>query len=359
MSKGRVVCALSGGVDSSVAAYLLKEQGYEVIGMFMKNWHDTSVTISNDCPWVEDSNDALIVADKLDIPFYRIDLSDEYKKDIVDYMIDAYKNGLTPNPDVLCNYHIKFGHFLNHALKVKADFVATGHYAKVDDGKLYKAIDPTKDQSYFLSQVTTDQLKYALFPLGDLTKVEVRKIAKEQDLITADKKDSQGLCFIGKVHLTDFLSQSLAQKEGVCIDVNTGDIVGKHKGAHFYTRGQRKSLGIDGAEKPYYVAKKDVESNILYVSDDKDSDDMNSNSIFLKNINHYDKWDIKYDPHKLTVQYQYHGKFYNIGNILMDANRVMVNNGLIGDFYVPERGQFLVVYEGDRIILSGEIDSYY
>ncbi|HPH47269.1 MAG TPA: tRNA 2-thiouridine(34) synthase MnmA, partial [Chryseolinea sp.] len=218
----RVVVGLSGGVDSSVAAFLLKEQGYEVIGMFMKNWHDDSVTISDECPWLDDSNDAMIVAQHLNIPFQAIDLSNEYKERIVDYMFTEYQNGRTPNPDVLCNREIKFDVFLEAALKLGADFVATGHYCRKgeiekDGQKVFQLLsgkDPNKDQSYFLCQLNQAQLSKALFPIGELLKPEVRAIAKENGLITAEKKDSQGLCFIGKVHLPDFLQQRLQPKKG-------------------------------------------------------------------------------------------------------------------------------------------------
>ena len=224
----RVVVGLSGGVDSSVAAYLLKEQGYEVIGMFMKNWHDDTVTISNECPWLDDSNDAMIVAQQLGIPFQAIDLSKEYKERIVDYMFAEYQRGRTPNPDVLCNREIKFDVFLNSAVKLGADFVATGHYCRKGelekDGKrLYQLLagkDPNKDQSYFLCQLTQAQLSKALFPVGELLKPEVRAIARKAGIATAEKKDSQGLCFVGKVHLPDFLQQRLEVKKGNVIEVS-------------------------------------------------------------------------------------------------------------------------------------------
>ena len=222
----RVVVGLSGGVDSSVAAYLLKEQGYEVIGLFMKNWHDDSVTISDECPWLDDSNDALLVAEKLGIPFQTVDLSEQYKERIVDYMFAEYEKGRTPNPDVLCNREIKFDVFMKIALDLGADFVATGHYCRKDTiekegGIIHRLLagkDPNKDQSYFLCQLSQEQLAKTLFPVGELLKPEVRKIAAEQDLVTADKKDSQGLCFIGKVRLPDFLQQQLKQKKGDIIE---------------------------------------------------------------------------------------------------------------------------------------------
>jgi len=284
----KVVVGLSGGVDSSVAAYLLKEQGYDVIGLFMKNWHDDSVTISEECPWLEDSNDALIVAERLGIPFQTVDLSVAYKERIVDYMFNEYEKGRTPNPDVLCNREIKFDVFLKIALQLGADYVATGHYCrkgilKNDDGsqtyQLLSGIDDNKDQSYFLCQLSQEQLSKTLFPIGELKKPEVRKIAADNKLITADKKDSQGLCFIGKVRLPDFLQQKLKPKKGVIVEVPSdapqlekavpkfeslveelayfsekatyritdGKVVGEHQGAHYFTKGQRK--GLDVGEK--------------------------------------------------------------------------------------------------------------
>ena len=280
----RVVVGLSGGVDSSVSAYLLKQQGYEVIGLFMKNWHDESVTISNECPWLEDSNDALIVAEKLEIPFQVVDLSEQYKERIVDYMFNEYEKGRTPNPDILCNREIKFDVFMDIALKLGADYVATGHYCRKQTEtinrkpihKLLAGKDPNKDQSYFLCQISQKQLSKALFPIGEFTKPEVRKIAKEANLITAEKKDSQGLCFIGKVRLPEFLQQKLQPKEGIIVQIDQdaaifkrevpifqhkeeelnffankfqyqptdGKVVGNHQGAHFFTKGQRKGLAV-------------------------------------------------------------------------------------------------------------------
>lgn len=300
----RVVVGLSGGVDSSVAAYLLQQQGYEVIGLFMKNWHDDTVTISNECPWLEDSNDALLVAEKLGIPFQTVDLSEEYKERIVDYMFNEYEKGRTPNPDVLCNREIKFDVFMKIALSLGADYVATGHYCRKDtievDGKevhrLLAGVDGNKDQSYFLCQLSQDQLAKALFPIGELTKPEVRKIAAEMELVTAEKKDSQGLCFIGKVRLPEFLQQQLQPKEGVIYEVNANlplyaeeqtefsdikerlayqaknitykpemaKVVGKHQGAHYYTIGQRKGLNVGGTKEALFIIATDVETNAIY-----------------------------------------------------------------------------------------------
>jgi len=305
----RVVVGLSGGVDSSVTAYLLKEQGYEVLGLFMKNWHDDTVTISDECPWLEDSNDAMLVAQKLGIPFQTVDLSDVYKERIVDYMFREYESGRTPNPDVLCNREIKFDVFMDIAEGLNADYVATGHYCQKQTTqvngttihRLLAGADMNKDQSYFLCQLTQAQLSKALFPIGHLQKDQVRAIAKAQGLVTAEKRDSQGLCFIGKVRLPDFLQQQLKAKQGQIIEIpehstrydNTpqkdasmdewheywrrpvrynaddGVIVGTHQGAHFFTRGQRKGLAVGGKEEPLFVLATDVVENIIYVGQGK------------------------------------------------------------------------------------------
>jgi len=296
----RVVVGLSGGVDSSVAAHLLIKQGYDVIGIFMKNWHDESVTLSNECPWIDDSNDALLVANKLNIPFQVIDLSKEYKERIVDYMFDEYASGRTPNPDVLCNREIKFDIFLKKAVELGADFVATGHYCRRKDNadgsvSLLAGVDKNKDQSYFLCQLNQEQLQKALFPIGELKKSEVREIAKELDLVTADKKDSQGLCFVGKISLPDFLQQQLKVKKGKVIEIDNdapilkeyhstpydfdhieslvkpfvfsesdGIEVAEHQGAHFYTIGQRKGLKIGGRPNPSFVIQTDTNNNLVF-----------------------------------------------------------------------------------------------
>ena len=296
----RVVVGLSGGVDSSVAAYLLLQQGYEVIGMFMRNWHDESVTLSDECPWIDDSNDALLIAQQLGIPFQVIDLSEEYKARIVDYMFSEYAAGRTPNPDVLCNREIKFDVFLKAALELGADYVATGHYCRkvVDESGMSHLLageDPGKDQSYFLCQVSQGQLQKALFPIGDLRKAEVRRIATEIGLVTADKKDSQGLCFVGKISLPQFLQQQLEVKKGKVIEVGNdlpifvdyaslepvvdhveelskpfnyhvsdGIVVAEHIGAHYYTIGQRKGLHIGGRPEPSFVIGLDTDSNTVF-----------------------------------------------------------------------------------------------
>jgi len=321
VKKEKVVVGLSGGVDSSVTAYLLKEQGYEVIGLFMKNWHDDSVTISDECPWLDDSNDAMLVAEKLGIPFQTIDLSEQYKERIVDYMFNEYERGRTPNPDVLCNREIKFDVFMKIALSLGADYVATGHYCRkgetqVNCETVYQLLagkDKNKDQSYFLCQLSQEQLAKTLFPIGELQKSEVREIAAQQELVTAGKKDSQGLCFIGKVRLPDFLQQKLQPKDGVIVEIpaeeniyqnetpaftskeeelnyfskkfsyqkELGKEVGKHNGAHYFTKGQRKGLAVGGTPEPLFVIETDVEENIIYTGQGKNHPGLLRKGLFV------------------------------------------------------------------------------
>jgi tRNA-specific 2-thiouridylase len=387
----RVVVGLSGGVDSSVAAYLLKEQGYEVIGMFMKNWHDDSVTISNECPWLDDSNDAMIVAQHLGIPFQAIDLSAEYKTRIVDYMFAEYKAGRTPNPDVLCNREIKFDVFLEAAIKLGADFVATGHYCRkgiLEKGgkeifQLLAGKDPNKDQSYFLCQLTQAQLAKALFPIGELLKPEVREIAKKAGLATAEKKDSQGLCFIGKVHLPDFLQQRLEPKKGKVIEVpsdvaafsngraeddlenltkpyalqpSLGEVVGEHNGAHFYTIGQRRGLNIGGYEKPLFVIGTDTNKNVIYTGSGDDHPGLYRKGLFIPMADvHWVRTDMKLavgESKKYVARIRYRQPLEN-------CTLHQKENGLYIIFEKAQRGvtpgQFAAWYEGNELVGSGVI----
>lgn len=389
--KKRVVVGLSGGVDSSVAAYLLMQQGYEVIGMFMKNWHDDSVTISNECPWLDDSNDAMIVAQHLDIPFQAIDLSVEYKTRIVDYMFAEYQRGRTPNPDVLCNREIKFDIFLNTALKLGADYVATGHYARkaefTKEGQtIYQLLggkDPNKDQSYFLCQLTQQQLSRSLFPVGELLKPEVRAIAKQIGLVTAEKKDSQGLCFVGKVHLPDFLQQRLQSKKGKVIEVpaeartfsngyanddliglttpytlesSLGTVVGEHNGAHYYTIGQRKGLNIGGHAKPLFVIGTDTERNIIYTGMGEDHPGLYRKGLFVPNVDeHWIRPDLKLAvgaSKRYSARIRYRQK-------LESCTLYKKEEGLYIIFDRPQRsitpGQFAAWYEDAELIGSGVI----
>lgn len=402
--KKRVIVGLSGGVDSSVAAYLLLQQGYDVIGLFMKNWHDGSVTIEGECPWIDDSNDALLVAQKLGIPFQTLDLSDEYKTRIVDYMFAEYEKGRTPNPDVLCNREIKFDIFLKHALKLGADFVATGHYCRKSTSdlesevvthrmsqpnKIYHLLagkDNNKDQSYFLCQLNQEQLAKALFPIGDLQKSEVRKIAKEQDLITAEKKDSQGLCFIGKVKLPDFLQQQLKPKKGNVIlipnqaisyqyifdnceddslvelskpnqfSINDGKIIGEHNGAHFYTIGQRKGIRIGGFKEALLVIQTDTTENAIFVGEGEQHFALNKPSLFIKNDEvHWIRTDLELKigeqkNYKVRIRYR---------QPLEDCCLYKRENGLYIVFKNLQRGiapgQFAAWYYNDELIGSGVI----
>ena len=325
MKTNKVVIALSGGVDSSVAAFLLKKKGYDLIGLFMKNWHDENVTISDECPWLEDSNDAMLVAEKLNIPFQTVDLSKEYKERIIDYMFDEYSRGNTPNPDILCNREIKFDVFMDIAISLGADYVATGHYCRVIEDnnnedvtyQLHAGIDNLKDQSYFLCQLNQSQLKQIIFPIGDLSKTEVRKIARENNLITAEKKDSQGLCFVGKVSLPDFLQQKLKKRTGDVIEIssesdlykndinqlekyekleflsnrisykkNDGKLIGQHHGAHFFTIGQRKGLSIGGYKDPLFVISTDTSSNEIYVGEGKSHPGLLKKVLKIKSVSY-------------------------------------------------------------------------
>lgn len=390
--KKRVVVGLSGGVDSSVAAYLLKEQGYEVIGMFMKNWHDDTVTISNECPWLDDSNDANIVAQHLGIPFQAIDLSKEYKERIVDYMFAEYQAGRTPNPDVLCNREIKFDVFLQAALKLGADFVATGHYCRKGettgaDGEIkYQLLagkDPNKDQSYFLCQLTQDQLSRALFPIGELLKPQVRDLARKAGLATAEKKDSQGLCFVGKVHLPDFLQQRLASKKGNVIEVpadssvfqngwadndlahitepysltpESGEVVGEHQGAHFYTIGQRRGLNLGGFEKPLFVIGTDTNHNVIYTGMGEDHPGLYRKGLFMPSSEvHWIRPDLKLaegDSRSYRARIRYRQP-------LEACTLHQRPEGLYIIFDRPQRGvtpgQFAAWYDGEELIGSGTI----
>jgi len=396
MKKKRVIVGLSGGVDSSVAAYLLKEQGYEVIGLFMKNWHDDSVTISDECPWLDDSNDAMLVADKLGIPFQTVDLSVQYKERIVDYMFNEYKKGRTPNPDVLCNREIKFDVFMEIALSLGADFVATGHYCRKNsfyaDGKqifqLLSGIDNNKDQSYFLCQLSQKQLSKALFPIGELTKPEVREIAKEQNLITANKKDSQGLCFIGKVRLPDFLQQQLKQKEGVIVEIpkenpkyletvssfknkteelvhkakkpsyniSEGKIVGKHQGAHYFTKGQRKGLAVGGTPEPLFVIETDVKENVIYTGQGHSHPGLIRRVLFVNDSElHWIREDLEL---KLDETMQVKARI-RYRQALENAVLHKINGGMYVEFendqFAIAEGQFVAWYIEEELVGSGVI----
>jgi len=387
----RIVVGLSGGVDSSVAALRLVEQGHEVIGLFMRNWHDESVTISDECPWIDDSNDAMLVAEQLGIPFQVIDLSVEYRERIVDYMFREYEAGRTPNPDILCNREIKFDLFLKAALKLGAKAVATGHYCRktsviLENGEeelqLLAGVDSNKDQSYFLCQLTQEQLKYAMFPVGDLLKPDLRKIAKDADLPTADKKDSQGLCFIGKVRIPEFLQQKLSVKKGRIIEIpanhevfrvptNTtlaasatpfqlsrdmGDIVGEHDGAHFFTIGQRKGLNVGGKPEPVFVISTDVIENIIYVGQGENHPGLIRNALMISSEETH--WILP--SRKLEIgQSQDYSLRFRYRQPLQKGIITMTEEGMYLIFDTPQKGiaagQFAAWYDGEVLVGSGPI----
>jgi tRNA-specific 2-thiouridylase len=391
MSK-RVVVGLSGGVDSSVAAHLLLEQGYEVIGIFMRNWHDESVVINNECPWIDDSNDAMLAAEALGIPFQVLDMSAQYKERIVDYMFREYQQGRTPNPDVLCNREVKFDLFLQAALSLNADFVATGHYCRKEvttderGNTVYRLLagaDAGKDQSYFLCQLRQSQLSKALFPIGHLQKSEVRAIARQIDLPNAEKKDSQGLCFIGKVKLPVFLQQQLEPKEGDIIEVpedfsdeirtkepddfirtssppvftrEMGEIIGRHQGAHYYTVGQRKGLGVGGKALPLFILETDAANNIVYVGQGENHPGLLRHGLRVSSEDiHWVREDLAMMPGE---ERRYHGRI-RYRQELVPCKLIMRSDGLFIIFDEVQRGvaagQFVAWYSNDELIGSGVI----
>ena len=397
LNKMKIVVGLSGGVDSSVAAYLLQQQGHEVIGLFMRNWNDASVTLEDECPWIEDSNDALLVAKKLGIPFQVIDMSELYKERIVDYMFAEYEKGRTPNPDILCNREVKFDVFLETALSLGADKVATGHYARLDSfsnengEELYQLLagkDNNKDQSYFLCQLNQKQLSKALFPIGELTKPQVREIAREMELATADKKDSQGLCFIGKVSLPTFLQQQLKAKEGEIVEIfsdfaeyhkekpefsskleeleflsakinykkSDGKVIGKHQGAQFYTIGQSKGLGIGGHKESCFLISRDMENNLVYVGEGRNFPGLFRKALKIDNSEvHWIREDLRLkngESKEVLARIRYRQP-------LEKAMLYQFEEGFFIEFENPQsaiaEGQFAAWYVGDELLGSGVI----
>ena len=393
----KIVVGLSGGVDSSVAAYLLKKQGHEVVALFMRNWNDASVTLEDECPWIEDSNDALMVAQKLGIPYQVIDMSELYKEKIVDYMFDEYKKGRTPNPDVLCNREVKFDVFMKTALSLGAEKVATGHYAQVnstfdENGNeifhLLAGADNNKDQSYFLCQLNQDQLSKSLFPIGNLTKPEVREIAREMGLVTADKKDSQGLCFIGKVSLPTFLQQQLEPKEGEIVEIfkdfegfhqetpnfsskleeleflskkihyekSDGKVIGKHQGAHYFTVGQSKGLGIGGHAESCFLISRDIDKNIVFVWEGRNFPGLFRSALKIENSEiHWVREDLRLqngESMKVKARIRYRQP-------LEEATLYQFEEGLYIEFENPQsaiaEGQFAAWYDGEELLGSGVI----
>ncbi|MBK7627530.1 MAG: tRNA 2-thiouridine(34) synthase MnmA [Bacteroidales bacterium] len=399
--KKKVVIGLSGGVDSSVAAWVLKDQGYEVIGLFMKNWHDTTGLLQSDCHWEDDLMFAEMVAKKLGIPFHQVDLSEPYRQRVVDYMFAEYEKGRTPNPDVLCNREIKFDSFAEEARKLGGDFVATGHYCRKETisvngtlvHRLLAGTDSNKDQSYFLCQVSQEQLSTALFPVGDLKKPEVREIAEKLGLATAQRKDSQGICFVGKVHLPTFLQQKLEAKKGDIIEIvdppslklrrakvdgiendvtdelltnitdpacyvrSDGKVIGQHNGAHFFTIGQRKGMNVGGHKEALFVIATDVADNIVYVGEGQEHPGLNRKGLFIrKDETHWIRTDMQMHPGE-TREYMVRIRYRQP---LQKARLFCRENGMYIVFDTLQRGiapgQFAAWYEGDEVIGSGVID---
>jgi tRNA-specific 2-thiouridylase len=398
--KKKVVIGLSGGVDSSVAAGVLKEKGYDVTGLFMQNWHDTTGLLQSDCHWEDDLMFAEMVAKKLKIPFHHVDLSVPYRQRVVDYMFSEYEKGRTPNPDVLCNREIKFDSFAAEAIKLGGDYIATGHYCMKDEIKsgdkiiyrLLSGTDNNKDQSYFLCQVSQEQLAQALFPIGDLKKPEVRKIADNLKLATAQRKDSQGICFVGKVHLPTFLQQKLAARKGDIVEVkdvnlfphipaglpdnqvsetilselaepyaydpSLGEIIGEHNGAHFFTIGQRKGMNVGGHTEALYVIATDVKKNIVYVGEGHSHPGLNRKGLFIKyEENHWIRTDLKMkagESRNYLVRIRYRQDLQKAKLFFRDEGTYIIFEDLQRGI-AP--GQFAAWYDGNELIGSGVINS--
>ncbi len=356
----KVIVGMSGGVDSSVAAILLKKQGYEVEGLFMRNW-DTSVNgdflgnpdLNNDiCPQEQDYNDAKKVCEKIGIPLHRVDFVKEYWDYVFTYFLDELKKGRTPNPDIMCNKYIKFDMFAKEARKLGADYIATGHYAKIKNGILYRAKDNNKDQTYFLSQVSKKQLENVLFPLGDLTKKEVREIAHKYDLITAEKKDSTGICFIGERNFKHFLENYLPNKEGNIVNIETNEVLGKHQGLMYYTIGQRRGLHVGGTNERLFVVGKDLKKNILYVALGDENKYLISTAAIIEEVNLLDKL-----PKKCTAKFRYRQQDNVIETNILEDGNVLVSYPEGAKSVTP--GQACVFYDGDKCLGGGIIKEVY
>ena len=351
-----VVVGISGGVDSSVAAILLKNQGYNVIGLFMRNWDSTlnndflgNPNLNNNiCPQEEDYNDAVKVCKKIGIPLHRIDFVKEYWDYVFTYFLDELKKGRTPNPDVMCNKYIKFDMFAKKARELGADYIATGHYARMIDGKLYKGKDLNKDQTYFLSQVSKEQLRNVLFPVGELEKSEVRKIAHKYDLITADKKDSTGICFIGERNFKHFLENYLPNNPGDIVDIETGKVLGKHVGLMYYTIGQRRGLNIGGTKDRLFVVKKDLNKNVLYVASGDESKYLISYSAIIEDVNLLDDL-----PYECNAKFRYRQKDNKVFVTKLDDGNLLVKYPEGVRAVTP--GQACVFYKDDECLGGGII----
>ena len=356
----KVVVGISGGVDSSVAALLLKEQGYEVIGLFMRNW-DTSINgdfignpnLDNDiCPQEQDYNDAKLVCDKLGIELHRIDFVKEYWDNVFEYFLDELKKGRTPNPDIMCNKYIKFDYFIKEAKRLGAKYVATGHYAKLVDGQLMRSKDQNKDQTYFLSQLSHEQLENILFPLGDIDKPEVRRLAEKYDLATAKKKDSTGICFIGERNFRGFLENYLPNQPGKIVNIDTNEVLGDHIGLMYYTIGQRRGLDVGGTLDRMFVVGKNLKDNILYVAIGEDNPYLYTDSCIIDTVN----FNCDERPTKCTAKFRYRAKDYPVTLEYLDNGEIRVN---YDNIKAVTPGQACVFYDGEKCLGGGIIKEIY
>ena len=352
----KVVIGMSGGVDSSVSAILLKQQGYEVIGLFMRNW-DTSINgdilgnpnlDNNICPQEQDYNDALAVCEKIGIPLHRIDFVKEYWDNVFEYFLSELKLGRTPNPDVMCNKYIKFDYFIREAKRLGADYIATGHYARIKDGELLRAVDSNKDQTYFLSQLSHKQLENVLFPIGDLEKPKVREIAAEYGLITAKKKDSTGICFIGERNFKNFLKNYLPNLPGKIVNIETNEVLGEHIGLMYYTIGQRRGLDVGGTMDRMFVVGKNLKDNILYVALGEDNEYLFSDSCIIDTVNF--NTDERSD--KCTAKFRYRAPDYPVELEYLENGDILVKYDRVKSV-TP--GQACVFYQGDKCLGGGII----
>ncbi len=347
----KVFVAISGGVDSAVSAQLLKEQGFDVTGVFMKNWSDEEFGINHECPWQEDLDDTIKICETLDIPHKTYNFEKEYRENILENFFTQYKKGNTPNPDVLCNKYIKFDSFLKKALSEGADYIATGHYSKTKDGRLFKAKDSSKDQTYFLYKLSKAQLEKSFFPLGDLTKQEVRKLAKDFKLPVAEKKDSQGLCFVGKIDVREFIKNTLKEKEGDIIDLDTNKVVGKHNGIWFFTIGQRHGIKVGGTKEPYFVAKKDIEKNIIYVVEGREHPELYKKELGISDLHLIDP-DYKFSKNAYKAMIRYRGAETPISIKSTGKETTVIFQK---PQWSPALGQSVVIFDENECIGGGEI----